>query len=139
MFEYKYRVSSHSYVPQSTMQPLSDHIITLLNSGASGYAIHHATGASTGAISKIHSEYCPELPKSSSGHSCKLTSANINYAKRVVCMCKADNVVQVTRSLRNVTNQSISPQTVCCNLREAGLWPVVKRKHPLLKKHHRKE
>ena len=56
MFEYKYRVSSQSYVPQSTMQPLSiathDCIVTLLKSGASGYAIHHATGASTGAISK---------------------------------------------------------------------------------------
>jgi hypothetical protein len=77
MFEYKYRVSSHPYVLQSTMQPLSmatrDRIITLLKSGASGYAIHHATGASTGAISKIHSEYCPELPKSSGGRSCKFT------------------------------------------------------------------
>ena len=82
MFEYKYRVSSHPYVPQSTMQPLSiatrDHIITLLKSGASGYAIHHATAASIGAISKIHSEYCPELPKSSGGRSRKLTPANIN-------------------------------------------------------------
>src|ERR1700677_2745292 len=119
MFEYKYKVSSHSYVPQSTMQPLSDHIITLLNSGASGYAIHHATGASTGAISKIHSEYCPELPKPSDGHSHKLTSANINYVKCIIHMHKADNAVQVTRSLEDVTNQSISPQMVHRNLREA--------------------
>ena len=137
MFEYKYRVSSHPYVPQSTMQPLSmathDRIITLLKSGASGYAIHHATGASTGGISKIHSEYCPELPKSSGGRSHKLTPANINYAKRIIRMRKADNAVQVTKSLRDVTNQSISSQTVRCNLREAGLWPVVKRKCPLLK------
>ena len=57
MFEYKYKVSSHPYVPQSTMQPLSiatgDHIVIMLKSDTSGYAIHHATGASTGAISKI--------------------------------------------------------------------------------------
>ena len=139
MFEYKYRVSSHPYVPQSTMQPLSiathDHIITLLKSGHSGYAIHHATGA----ISKICSEYCPELPKSSGGRSRKLTPANINYAKRIICMCKADNAVQVTKSLRDVTNQSISSQTVHRNLREAGLRSVVKRKHPLLSKRHRKD
>jgi hypothetical protein len=111
------------------MQRLSistrDHIVTLLNSGASGYTIHRATGARIGAISKIHSEYCPELPKSSGGHSHKLTSANINYAKCIIRMRKADNAVQVTRSLKNVTNQSISPQTVCCNLRErpvCSLW-----------------
>ena len=143
MFEYKYRVSSHPYVPQSTMQPLSiatrDRIITLLKSGASGYAIHHATGASTGAISKIRSEYCPELPKSSGGRSRKLTPANINYAKRIIHMRKADNAVQVTKSLRDVTNQSISSQTVRRNLREAGLRPVVKRKRPLLSKRHRKD
>src|SRR5882757_9930849 len=112
MFEYKYRVSSHPYVPQSTMQPLSiatcDDIVTLLKSGASGYAIHHATGA----ISKIRSEYCPELPKSFGGCSRKLISANINYAKRIICMRKADNAVQVTKTLRDMTNQSISSQTV---------------------------
>ena len=121
MFEYKYSVSSHPYVPQSTMQPLSiatrDCIVILLKSGA---------------ISKICSEYCPELPKSSGGRSRKLTSANINYAKRIIHMRKADNAVQVT-------NQSISSQTVCRNLKEAGLQPVMKRKHPLLTKHHRKD
>ena len=125
------------------MQPLSiatcDRIVTLLKSGASGYAIHHATGSSTGAISKIRSEYCPELPKSSGGRSRKLTSANINYAKHIIRMRKADNAVQVTKSLRDVTNQSISSQTVRRNLREAGLRPVVKRKRPLLNKCHRKD
>jgi hypothetical protein len=107
------------------MQVLStatcEHIITLLNSGASGYAIHHATGASTGAISKIHSEYCPDLPKSSGGCSRKLTLANINYARHIICMCKTDNAVQVTKALKDVTNQSISAQTVHRNLREFGL------------------
>ena len=48
-------------------------------------------------------------------------------------MRKADNAVQVTKALKDVTNQSISAQTVHCNLREFGLQPVVKRKRPLLK------
>ena len=47
--------------------------------------------------------------------------------------------MQVTKALKDVTNQSISAQTVHCNLREFGLQPVVKRKHPLLKAHHRRE
>jgi hypothetical protein len=54
-------------------------------------------------------------------------------------MCKTDNVVQVTKALEDVTNQSISSQAVRCNLRESGLRPVVKRKCPLLKAHHRRE
>ena len=54
-------------------------------------------------------------------------------------MRKADNAVQVTKALKDVTNQSISAQTVRCNLREFGLQPVVKRKRPLLKARHRRE
>jgi hypothetical protein len=54
-------------------------------------------------------------------------------------MRKADNAVQVTKALKDVTNQSISSQTVCRNLREFGLRPVVKRKHPLFKACHRRE
>jgi hypothetical protein len=54
-------------------------------------------------------------------------------------MRKADNAVQVTKALKDVTNQSISSQTVRRNLREFGLRPVVKRKRPLLKARHRRE
>jgi hypothetical protein len=54
-------------------------------------------------------------------------------------MCKVDNAVQVTKALKDATNQSISSQTVHFNSREFGLWPVVKRKRPLLKARHRRE
>jgi transposase len=125
------------------MHPLStakcDCVITLLNSGTSAHDIHHLTGASTGTISKIRTEYCPELPKSSGGCPCKLTAADINYAKCLIQMRKADNAVQVTKALKDVTNQSISSQIVLRNLREFGLRPVVKRKCPLLKACHRRE
>ena len=125
------------------MCPLStakrDRIVTLLNSGTSAHDIHHLTGASTGAISNICGEYCPELPKSSGGRPRKLTAANINYAKRIIQMRKADNAVQVTKAFKDVTNQSISSQTVHHNLREIGLRPMVKRKRPLLTARHRRE
>jgi hypothetical protein len=131
------------YDPQSTMCPLSiakcDHIITLLNSGTSTHHIHRLTGASTGAISKIPTEYCSELLKSSGGHPRKLTTADINYAKHLIRIRKADNAVQMAKALKDVINQSISSQTIHHNLREFGLWPVVKRKRPLLKARHRRE
>ena len=125
------------------MRPLSiakcDYIITLLNSNNSAHQIHHITGVSTGAISKIRAEHCPDLPKSSGGRPHKFTSANLSYARRFIHMRKADNAVQVTKALKDVTNQSISSQTVRRNLREFGMQPVVKRKRPLLKARHRRE
>ena len=48
-------------------------------------------------------------------------------------MGKADNAAQVTKALQDVTNQSISSQTVHHNLKKSGLLPVVKKKQPLLK------
>jgi len=47
--------------------------------------------------------------------------------------------LQVTKALQNVTNQSISSQTIHCNLKKSGLCLVVMRKQPLLKPHHGKE
>ena len=111
-------------------------IITLLDAGTSGHQIHNLTSLGIGTISRLHSQYCSELAKSSGGRPSKLTPANIGYAKQIVHMGKADNVVQVTKALWDVTNQSISSQTVCCNLKKFGLRPVVKKKQPLLKPRH---
>ena len=69
--------------------------------------------------------------------STKLTPANISYAKCLICMHKADNTVEVTKSLEDVTNLSISSQTVRHTLHKAGVRPVVKKKCPLLRPSHR--
>ena len=116
-----------------------DHVITMLQSGVSGHSIHHATGVSLGTISKLCSQHCFETPKSLGSCPIKLTSANITYAKHLIRMQKADNAVQVTKSLEDVINQSISSQTVRHSLHKAGIRPVVKKKHPLLKLSHRRE
>ena len=77
--------------------------------------------------------------KSLGGYPIKLTSANITYAKRLIHVQKADNAVQVTTSLEDVINQSISSQTVRHSLCKAGIRPVVKKKCSLLKLSHRRE
>ena len=114
-------------------------IITLLDAGTSGENISCLTGVSPSTISRIHSQFHSELPKSFGGHPSKLTPANISYAKHIVLMGKVYNAVEVTKAFQDITNQSISSQTVHLNLRQSGLWPVVKKKWPLLKKHHRKK
>lgn len=114
-------------------------ILTLLNTGISAVKISSQLKVHPSTISRLRSQYCPDLPKSSGGRPSKLSSANINYAKCIVRMGKVDNAVQVTKVLRNVINQPISVQTVHRHLKLAGVRAVVKRKRPFLKKRHQKE
>ena len=77
---------------------------------------------------RLCSQYHSELAKSSGGHPSKFTPANIGHTKPIVHMGKANNAVQVTKALQDVTNQSIPSQTVCCNLKKFGLRLVVRKK-----------
>ena len=120
----------------TTAQTLN--IITLLDSGLSGVQISHQTGLSTAAISHICSEHCPDLPKSSGGRPSKLTPANISYAAHLIYMGKAANTIQTSKSLSDITNTSISARTLHRQLKKDGTKPVVKKKRPLLKPHHRR-
>jgi len=71
-------------------------ILSLLNSGSSVHQIASLTGASIGAISALHSEHCPNLPKSLGGRPFKLSSINIRHAQRLISSGKAENAVQIT-------------------------------------------
>ena len=113
-------------------------VLALLDSGTSGAKISQELGLGLGTISCIHSQHHSNLAKSSGGRPAKLSSANIDYARHIICMGKVDNTVQMAKALQDVTNQFISAQTVHCQLKIKGMRPVVKRKRPLLKPHHRR-
>ena len=97
------------------------------------------TGVSIGTISKIHSEHCSDLPKSSGGCPVKLFPANINHAINLITSGKAEIVVQVSKALQSITNQPVTPQAVHRHLRRTGMKAVVRKKKPLLSQKHRKE
>ena len=113
-------------------------VLALLDSGTSGAKIHQELGLGLGTMSHIYSEHCSNLPKSSGGCPVKLSSANVNYDRWIICMGKVDNAVQMAKALQDVTNQFISAQTVYFQLKSKEMRPVVKRKGPLLKPHHRR-
>jgi hypothetical protein len=113
-------------------------VLALLDSGTSGAKISKELGLGLGTISRIRSQHHSNLPKSSGGCPVKLSSANIDYARHIICMEKVDNAVQVAKTLQNVINQSISAQTVHRQLKSKGMRPVVNRKRPLLKPRHRR-
>jgi transposase len=123
------------------MRPLPDNkrnnIISLLLSGTSVPKIQSSLGVSTSIISRIHSQYCPNLPKNPPGRPCKLTTKNVHHALHLITSQKAETAAEVTRTLKNITNQSLSSHTVRRALKRAGMKPVVKKKRPLLKKTHK--
>ncbi|KIK29003.1 hypothetical protein PISMIDRAFT_81649, partial [Pisolithus microcarpus 441] len=59
-------------------------------------------------------------------------------AQHLITSGKAENAVQVTKSLSNIINQSLSANTVHLHLKKSGVKAVVKTKHPILSaKHHK--
>ena len=124
------------------MQKLSSaqilRILNLLDSGLSVRQIFHQTGHGIATISRTRSEHRPELLKSSGGRPTKLSTANVEYARRIIRMGKVDNATEAAKTLQDITNTPFSSQTLRRHLKSRGMRPVVKRKHPLLKPHHRR-
>src|SRR6266566_3102842 len=113
-----------------------NYILSMLNAGHSAHSIGSITGVHTSTIFRLHSKECSELHKSSGGHPTKLSPTNIHHAVHFITTRKAENAVQVTKSLKNITNQSLSPSTVRLYLKKAGMKAVVKIKRPLLSAKH---
>ena len=97
---------------KSLTPALQHHILSLLDSGLSGHQISSQTGVSNATISRLHSEHCPSLQKSSGGRPTKLSETNTCHAIRLIGSGRAENAVQVTKALRDVVNKPISTQTI---------------------------
>jgi len=125
------------------MKPLSaaqhQHILSLLEAGQSSHQISSSTGVHATTISRLHRKHHPYLPKSFGGCPPKLSPSNICHGIYLISSGKAENAVQVTRTLQDIINQPLSAQTTRRYLKEAGMKAVVKKKRPLLTKHHRRE
>ena len=83
------------------------HILSLLDSGHSGHEISSQTGVSNATISRLHSRHHPYIKKASGGHPSKLSEQDLHYGTG-----RAENAVQVAKSLQDSTNQPLSAQTV---------------------------
>ena len=108
----------------------------MLNAGHSTHHIGFITGVHASTISRLHSKEHSELYKSSGGCLTMLSPTNIHHAVHLITTRKAENAVQITKSLKTITNQSLSPTTVQQHLKKAGMKAVVKRKCPFLSAKH---
>jgi hypothetical protein len=112
--------------------------LTMLDNGQSTHSISTATGIHPSTISRLHSKECSGLQKSVGGHSSKLSPTNIYHAIHLITSYKAENAVQVTKTLCNIINQPLSLNTVHQHLKKSGMKSVVKKKCPLLSAKHYK-
>ena len=110
----------------------------MLDAGHSTHSISSATGIHPSTISRLHFKKCSELQNSVGDCPFKLSPTNVCHAIHLITSHKAENAVQVTKTLSNIINQPLSPNTVRQHLKKSGMKAVVKRKHPLLSaKHHK--
>jgi len=115
------------------------HILSLLDSGHSAHQISSSTGIHISTISRLRSKHRSSLQKSLGGHPPKLSPANTRHAIHLITSRKAENAVQITKTLKDIINQPLSAKTVRRHLSQAGMKAVVKRKRPFLSKRHRRE
>jgi hypothetical protein len=70
------------------MKPVSatqrTHILSLLDSGHSGYDISTQTSVSVASISRLHFRHRPYIKKASGGHPSKLSEQDIHYAIQLI-------------------------------------------------------
>jgi len=81
-------------------------------------------------IDRICEKSRTDIQKSYGGRPTKLNATDKCRLLCTITSGKADNAVQLTCELRNVSNIEVSAQTVCCALKEAGLKAATKKKKP---------
>ena len=82
----------------------SQNVLVLLDAGHPVRHISSVTGISTGTISKLRSTHRPHLLKNLGGRPSKLSSANIRHAQHLITSQKAENAVQITKTLGDMVN-----------------------------------
>ena len=85
-------------------------IISLLEMGHSTHQIAHSTGLNQSTISRLCSKHCQNLPKLSGGHPSIITPTDMCHAIHLIGTGKAENAVQITKTLQDIKNHSISPR-----------------------------
>lgn len=130
--------SSTTSITKSISADLTANILSLFEQGHPADNISESTGVHTSTVFWLWNETIYNLPKSSDEHPSIYNLYDMRHAIRLISTRRADNTVQVNRTLQDVKNTSISTQTTRRLLKKAGMKAVVKKKRPLLDKRHRK-
>ena len=99
---------SHS-TKQRPISTKTLYIVTLLDSSLSEAQICDQTGFSGATISYVHSQHHFNPPNDAGDDPLKLTMANINYVKYIICMGKVNNTTKPSKHFRTLSTPSYLP------------------------------
>ena len=105
-----------------------NNIISLIDAGLESRKVEARLGVSHMTVSRVRAEARPCVQKSRGGRSDKLTATDRHKLVRTIVSGRADNAVQLTRQLKDITNVECSAQTVRRALKKAGLKAAPKKK-----------
>jgi transposase len=103
-------------------------ILSLIDAGLSSRKVEARLGVSRMTVSRVRAEARPCVQKCRSGRPSKLTATDKHKLVHTIASGRADNAVQLTRQLKDVTNVECSAQTVRNTLKKAGLKAAPKKK-----------
>lgn len=115
-----------------------DQIIVHLNNGLSVREISMKTKIGKSTIGHIRLDIGIEDQSAPQGRPKKLSAQDIRLAVRKLSTGQLDNVVQVSKHLNSMKEESVHPETVRRAVKNEGMKAVVKKKKPLLSKYHKK-
>jgi transposase len=140
VFKASENTSFHSSITIKALSPNTlNTILSYLDSGHSARAIAQETGVGRSTINRLRDKHRSNIPKPSGSCPQLLSSSDIRYTNHLISSGQADNAVQVTCVLQDITNHSLSVQTTCNHLKKAGLKARVKKQKLLLTRHHRRD
>src|SRR5258705_6847055 len=117
--------NNHFLFTTIMMKPLSpaqcNHILSLLDAGQSAHQISSKIVVHTSTITRLHLRHHPHLHKPSGGHPSKLSPADIHYALHLIGSRKAENAAQITKTLQDIKDKTLSYQIIHLHLRKAGM------------------
>ena len=105
-------------------------ILSILDAGQSAHSIASTTGVNASNISRIHSKDHSKLQKFTGDCLSKISPINTHYTIYLISSQKAENAVQITKTLRNTTKQPLSPSTIHLHLKKTSIKAVVKSNTP---------
>jgi transposase len=114
-------------------------IISMLEAGYSCQKIALKLDVGHSTVSELHSQIATSIKKNVGGRPSKLTPADRRHMAHLISTGKADTATQLKRQLQNITNTSISTQSIRNALKKEDMMSRVKVKKPLLRRHHIKQ
>lgn len=125
---------------KSLSQSQKDNITSaLLHTTHSHRQIASKIGVSSSSVDLVARQVLPDKENLKGGRPKKLSQADKRFIREKLNLGRADNVVQVTRDINNVLEDTVHPQTVRNALTEDDFKPYVKQSRPLLSARHIKK